>query len=238
MTTIVDALDRVARQVSLPQPSSWLTASQDEYIEIRDDFLRETVDDILDRVDLPSPIGAQYTVTGDGSETYSLPSTFRRMHRDDLAVYEKTLDRACIPVTQDGLWTHIKEIGTSGVDRYYRVTGYEGNYSISFYNEPSAANEIVVSFSTSYWMATSGGTVGTMFSDAADVLLLPRLVVEAGCVWRWRERKGFPFADKFNQYEILLARLSNDIRGRRAVHFGQRKHVRWQDLVPSFIPSS
>ena len=89
MTLIVDALDRVAREVSLTSPSSWVSTTADEYLEIRDDFLLETVEDISDRVDLPSPVSAQTTITGTGVETYSLPSTFKRMQRDDLAVYQQ-----------------------------------------------------------------------------------------------------------------------------------------------------
>ena len=238
MTLIVDVLSRAARQVSLPAPSSWVSATADEYVEIRDDFLLDTVDDLLERVDLPSPIGAQTTITGDGSETYSLPSDFVRLQRDMLAVYEKTLDRACTPVVNDGHWTHIKEIGTSGVERYFRVSGYEGNYSISFYMEPAAANEIVVSYITHNWMANSGGTAGKMFTSAEDVLLLPRRAVEAGIIWRWRERKGMPFQDKYMEYEALVARLSNDSRQRRVINFGARKMVRWQDQIPAYIPEA
>jgi hypothetical protein len=239
MTTIVDALNRIARQCSIKAPTSWVTATRDDHTEIRDDFLSEAVDDILERVDLPSPIGAQTTITGDGSETYTLPTNFKRLHRDELAVYDQTLDRPAMPITDDGMYTHIKDLGTAGIIRYYKLSGYDGNYSISFYNEPSASNTLVISYSTDYWMADSGGTAGNMFSSEDDVLLLPRRVVEAGTVWRFRERRGLPYLDKYNEYEILVQRLGNDTRSRRKVNFGgPDKNVRWQDLIPSFIPAS
>ena len=41
MGLIVDTLDRIARHCSIQKPSSWITAQADEYLEIRDDFLRE-----------------------------------------------------------------------------------------------------------------------------------------------------------------------------------------------------
>ena len=238
MTLITDVLSRAARQTSVTAPSSWLSATSDEHRELRDDFLLETVDDILERIDLPAPIGAVYNLTGDGSETYALPSQFKRLQRDRMAVYDASLDRPCIPITDDGEYTARKDVGTSGVYRYYRLTGYEGNWSISFYDEPSASITINIHYCTTYWAASSGGTAKAAFTDPDDVLLLPRRVVETGIVWRWRERKGLDFMPKMMEYEALLARLSNDRRGRRTINFGDVEPVRWQDLVPSSIPSS
>ena len=237
MALIVDSLNRVARLCSITAPSDWTTATDDNSVELRDDFLIQTVEDILERVDLPSPVGAQTTITGTGAETYSLPANFLRLQRDELAVYDAALDRPCIPIVEDGLWTYIKDVGTAGAIRYFRTSGYDGNWEISFYDEPTSAATITVSYVTKNWMANSGGTAGSAFTALTDVLLLPNRLVEAGTVWRFRERKGLPFESRYNEYEILLARMSNDRRTRRKVNMGgPDKPVRWQDLVPSFIP--
>ena len=239
MTLIIDVLSRVARQVSLSTPQSWLSAAEDEYVEIRDDFLLETVDDILERVDLPSPFGKVTTITGTGAETYALPADFKRLQRDRLAVYDDHLDRPCIPMTEDGDWTVLKDLGATGVTRFYQISGFEGDWDISFYENPSSAVEIKVHYVSRNWMANSGGTQGHEFTDAGDVLLFPRRVVEAGIVLRWRERKGLDFQSKLMEYETLLQRMSNDTRGRRVINFGEPdKSVHWTSLVPSYIPGS
>lgn len=239
MTLITKALDRIARQCSVKAPSSWVSATRDDHVSLRDDFMMETVDDVLERVDLPSPIGAQTVITGDGSETYTLPSNFKRLHRGPLSVYDNLQDRGCIPVTTDGQWTYIKDIGTAGAITYYRTSGYEGNWSISFYSEPGTSKTFTISYCTVNWMANTSGTQGSEFTDNEDVLMLPRRVIEAGTVWRFRERRGLPYQDKFNEYEMLIAQMSNDRRQRRIVGFGDdRPDVRWQDLVPAFIPPS
>lgn len=239
MTKVTEALNRIARQCGVQAPSSWVTATREDHVEIRDDFLAETISDIRDRVDLPSPIAKQTTITGTGAENYSLPSDFVRVALDELAVYDNALDRPVMPITSDGQWTYVKDIGTTGVMRYYRVKGYEGNYTIDLYDEPSSAVTITVSYMSDLWMANSSGTAGDTFTDEDDVLLLPRRLVEAGTVWRFRERRGLPYMDKYNEFEAMIARMSNDGRGRRMVNMGGRnKDVRWQDLVPSFIPPS
>lgn len=242
MTKVTEVLDRVSREVSIDTPASWVTATDTEYKEIRDDFLLETVDDILQRVDLPSPIGKQTTISGTGSESYSLPSDFKRLQRDPMSVYETTSTRrACVPVTDDGEWTFLGEIGTTGGTRFYRLQGYEGNWTISFYRNPGTGDSITVSYVSDLWMADSGGTVGSSFTDPDDVILLPRRVIEAGIVMRWRDRRGLDASGKRAEFEAELSRLSNDRRGRRIVSMGGQREATWNPYdipVPDYIPDN
>ena len=239
MTTIVEALNRIARQCSINAPSSWVSATRSDHVELRDDFLQETLVDISDRVDLPAPIAGRFALSGTGVEMYDLPADFKRLQRNENTVYDLSQDRPCVPVSRDGDWEFLKDTGTAGVVLYYRLSGYDGNWKISFFNEPSAAVDIVISYVTTNWMATDAGVLGSEFTSETDVLLMPREVVEAGAVWRYRERRGLPYMDKYTEYEAKLSRLSNDVRGRRVVSFGEPDtSVRWQDLVPAFIPPS
>lgn len=234
MATVVNVLDRIARHCSIQAPSSWITATADEYVEIRDDFLRETVDDLLDRVDWPQPIGIEYTLTGTGVATYALPADFRRLQRHPYSVYDVQLDAPGIPVSADGAWVELLDSGIAGADRFYRLKGYEGAWEIEFESAPTT--DIILSYVSNNWMATAGGVVGDMLTSEDDVLTLPARLVEVGTIWRWRERKGLPFQDKYTEFNMLLGRYLNDVRGRRVVSFGKRRHVRWQDRVPAFIP--
>lgn len=236
MALVVDVLNRIARHCSIQAPSSWITGTADEYVEIRDDFLRETVDDLLDRVDWPQPVGAQVTITGTGVASYALPANFRRLQRNPYSVYDQQLDIPCIPITTDGDWVELLDSGIAGADRYFRLAGYDGNWSIEFEAPPTS--DIIISYVTKNWMATASGTVGNMFTDATDVLILPERLVETGTVWRWRERKGLPFQDKYTEFNVLLARYLNDVRGIRSVSFKSKRPVRWQDRVPAFIPTA
>lgn len=237
MTTVAAALNRIARQCSTKAPSSWVAATRDDHVALREDFLLETIDDILERVDMPSPLGAQTTITGTGAETYDLPTNFKRLHRSELAVYDTQLDRACVPIHTDGEYTYIKDQGTAGTIRFYKVTGYDDNYQISFYDEPATGITITVSYATKNWLVSSG-TAGDTFMAEDDILLLPRRVVESGTVWRFREREGLPYEDKYAEYEMLISRLINDARGYRRINMGETDQVRWQDLVPAYIPES
>ena len=238
MTTVVDVLNRIARHCSISAPSSWVTATADEHVEIRDDFMRETVDDLLDRVDWPQPVGAQVTITGTGVATYALPAGFRRLQRNPFSVYDALLDAPGVPITTDGDWVQLLDSGVAGADRFYRLTGYEGAFSIEVEAALETGSDLTVSYVSNNWKATAGGTVGDAFTAEEDVLILPARLVEVGTIWRWRERKGLPFQDKNVEFNMLLGRYLNDIRGRRSISFTTKKTVRWQDRVPAFIPSA
>lgn len=235
---ITDVLSRIARQCGVKQPSSWVTATREDHVEIRDDFFMEAIDDIRDRVDLRTPLGTTYTLTGDGSGTYDMPENFLRLHRTDGAVYYENQDRPVYPVSTDGHWEHIEEIGASQAALYYRLGGYEGNWELEFLGDLPSGDTVRVSYNTTHWMVTSAGVPGSSFTAEDDMLLLPRRLVESGAVWRWRERRGLPYQDKYLEYENLLARFSNDNRVRRRVHMGEREYIRWQDALPLYIPES
>jgi len=218
MTLVTDALDRIARQCSVKAPS--------------------TVDDILERVDLGEPITKTTTITADGSENYALPSNFKRLTRSELAVYDDQQDRAGVPVTNSGEWTYIKDLGTAGITRFYRVKGYEGNYTIDIYRNPETGEDLSVHYVSTVWI-TNASTEKSEFTDPDDTLLLPRRLVESGTVWRFRERRGLPYEDKFAEYEMLMNRALIDSRNLRTIQFGEPdRSVKWQDLVPAFIPDS
>lgn len=241
---VTDVLDRVARSVSVDAPSSWAGAIDAEHVEIRDDFLVETAEEILDRLDLPSPIGSTYTITGDGSGSYSLPTDFSRLTRDPMAVYESTtIRRALIGVTDDNSWQYLQDIGTTGAERFYRITGFPEEYTMEIYRDPSTPITVYVNYVTDKWVGTpNAGTQTPTSSFTADTqtLLLPRRLVEAGTIARWRERYGVVSDDKRMEFESLITRYSNDSRNRRSVRFGGAADPGkpWDIPVPDYIPSS
>lgn len=240
MTLITDVLDRIARQCSRDEPDSWVTADDLEHKEIRDDFLLETVEEVLRRGDYPSPIGATYELTGDGSEAYDLPAAFVRLDRTGMAVYEDTGIRdALCPVTSSGEWEWIKDQGATGLDTFFHLSGYEGNYQINIFPALGTGKVVKISYQTGYWMRSSGGVNGTAFTDPDDILLLPRRLVEVGTVTRWRERKGLDASEKRREFEILLAEFKAEARPTRKVSMqAPRARRPWDVPVPDVIPSA
>lgn len=235
MATVAAILTAAAAECSVTAPTLWATATDPTHVEMRDVFLRQTVEDCQDRVDWPSPIGVTATITGTGVEGYALPSDFRRLMRDTYAVYERNRTRReCIPVSTDGEWEYMKELGTAGAYRFYRQRGYEGAFSLDFYRPLEVGITIVYSYVSENWIPGKA-----VFTDETDVALFPRRLLEAGIVWRFRKRRGLEYGDALAEYEMLMARYANDRRTRRVISFG---HVDgrspWDVPVPDYLPPS
>ena len=234
-TLVTDILDRAARQASVPLPSNWVTDTTQTIVEMRD-WLAETVDDILERVDLPSPITQTTTISGTGAESYSLPTDFKRLTRGPLAVYETApVRRRVWPVSDAGQWSDMDNYQAFGSQRFYRVTGYDGSHSISLLDEPSTGASFTVHYISTEWL-----TDGTSdFTATTQYTYLPRRLLESGIVWRARERKGLDFEPKRAEYEMLMARLNNDARGIRVISFGGHEpRSIWDVPLPDTIPSA
>lgn len=240
MATVADMMDEAADECSVTPPSSWAAASTLTYRDMKR-FLRQTAAEMLDRVDWPDPLTLETTIAGDGTADYDLPAAFKRLTRDQYAVYETTtVRRPCIPVTTNGHWTRLQQIGSASGDRYYRIAGTEEDgFTIEFFQTPAVGVSITVSYVTKNWFDVAG-TPGNDWTSNSATLLLPREVVQQGVVWRFKRRKGLPFADRLNEYEANLARYANDSRGIRTVDMtGEGRMKSPFDIpVPDFIPSA
>lgn len=241
MATVSEVMDDVALECAVTVPGSWIAAITTRTYRELHSILHQTVAELLDRVDWPDPITIDYTITGDGSEEYDLPSDFRRLTFDAGAVYETTTTRRnVIPVTSNSAWTHLEQWGTAGGNRYYRTAGNEADgYSMGFYRPLETGSQVIVSYVSRNWLKSSG-TATDEWTSVEDTLLLPSELVRLGCVFRFKRRKGFPYQDILNEYEGKLARLANQSRGRRAINFGgpQEPGHPMRVPVPDFIPGS
>lgn len=240
MPTVAEVMDDAARECSITPPGSWITATGLSHVELKG-FLRQTADELLDRIDWPDPIAQDQTISGDGTADYTLDAAFKRLTRDPLAVYETTgTRRACIPVHSNGVWTVLQQDGSAGGSRYYRTNGdEESGYEIEFFDTPAAGIEIKVSYISKNWLKTGGNPAST-WQTINDTLLLPRALIEMGVVWRFRRRKGLPYSDRMAEYEGKLARLANDARMIRSVDMtgGASRRSPFDIAVPDSIPSS
>lgn len=249
MATVKQAMDRAARECSVTPPDDWISTTGATYTELLD-FLDETVEELLDRIDWPSPIGATSEITGPGTvsssgnySTHSLPAAMKRIKRDDWAVWEATNTRRMgVPISTDGQWQYLDTVGSAGAWRYYRTAGDEdAGFTIDFFRALTSSETMNVNYVSKNWLRlASDSSASDTWADAADTLLLPRRLIELGVVWRFRQRKGLGYQDKYAEYEIRLSRAANDYRKVRKVTFGgggDGLHP-MRVPVPDFIPSS
>lgn len=239
MPTVSEVMDEAARRCRVsPVPNNWVTSTTITGVLFRD-FLKETIEELLDRVDWPDPITKDVTLTGTGVETYALPSDFRRLTRDQGAVYETTRTRRnAIPIPTNGMWTNLQQLGSAGGNRYYRLAGNEEDgFEISFFHDLETGATAIASYVSNNWLSIAS-VEGSEWSDTSAVLLLPANLVRRGVIWRFRQDKGLPYADRMNEYEAILARHANDKRGIRRIDMSGDASIRspFDIPIPDYIP--
>jgi hypothetical protein len=221
MPKVATVMDFCARQCSLGKRSGWIADTSATALELKD-FLAETVDEVLDRLDLPSPVTRETTITGNGTAgfSYPLPIEFKRLVRDDAAVLELTLSRRpLIPVSTNGAWTAIELQNAAGANRYYRIIGDDVNgFFVQFLRTLETGSQVKVAYVTKNWMQNVSSVAGVEWTDDEDLLVLPEVITRLGVIWRFKRKKGLPFGDLQAEYEIRMTRAINDARGLRTVN--------------------
>lgn len=213
-TTIKAAMDNAARTCRITPPSVWTSSTTPSVLELVA-LLYQTADELLERVDW-SGLTLDSTVTGTGGASYSLPSDFKRLTRDESAVFETTPNRRrLVPITTNGDWTNMLQLQAAGGYRYYRIIGED---SIEFYRPLEDTTGVVkLSYVSTKWIKDSGGTKIAAWSADTDTTLLPAKLLEMGVVWRFRRDKGLVYADRQAEFEMHLSRYANDTRGLRVI---------------------
>lgn len=240
--TVASALTAAARRCSIAPPSAWATASSTAHVELRDQFMAQVVADILDRIDPPKPIAAATTLVGSGSETYTLPSDFRRLTRSRFKIYQEGYPtKAFCAVESNGDYDAIKDQGAAGGVRYYRIYDYQGAPAIDLLLAPSVGEDTVVNYVSENWIWNGTADTDEFTDDATDYSYIPRELLVAGIVYRFREAKGLDYGDAMSEFETKLARYANRSNTTTVVgpSSGPRPNAfAWVDAVPDVIPPS
>lgn len=248
MATVASVMNKVARECSVARPSSWIGVTEDSHEDLVD-FLDDTIKELQKRVDWEEPLGADVVIEGSTNissdtdqSTHELPTNFYRINRDDLAVYERTTTRRRgLPITTSGKWTALQSVGTAGAYRYWRITGYPGNYEISFFRPLGTNDRLTIAYMTDYWVASTSGTLSNQWTSDDDILLFDDRLVQLGVRWRWLRQKGLPYDDYLSEYEAYLSREAGDNRNIRKIVIGETGdefRAPWDVPVPDFIPPS
>lgn len=211
------AMDDAAAECSLAVPTVFATNTTDSYVQLKR-YMRQTADELLGRIDWAA-LTLDATITGDGTDTYDLPSDFKRLVRrdeeHDPAVWSDDMRRAFRPVTSNGQWTVLTAMGPTP-SYGYRIVGS----TIQFTQVLAVGETATMAYVSNAWIESSG-TPTASWTDDADYTLLPPKLIELGTTWRWRRKRGLEFSSYQGDFEIQIARLSNDDRSIRKISFGE-----------------
>lgn len=116
-------------------------------------------------------------------------------------------------------WAAEKAVGISGPFSQFRIRGG----LLIFLPVPTAGQTVTGEAKTNFFCESSGGAGQSVWTADTDVGRLEENLMRLGIIWRWRQTKGFDFAEEFNTYErAVLTELGKD-GGKRILNMGDSR---------------
>jgi hypothetical protein len=97
-------------------------------------------------------------------------------------------------------WQNYKAWGISNPFPKYRIRGG----LLLLMPVPSAGDSYYFEYQSANWCASSGGTGQSSWAADTDVGLLDENLMTAGLIWRWKQAKGFDYAEDFRKYQTRV----------------------------------
>jgi hypothetical protein len=87
---------------------------------------------------------------------------------------------------------------------------------------PTGTHSYAFEYMSKYWCGPDSGSTPTLtaFAADADLVYLPELLLTMGTVWRFRQARGFDYAEDFRSYETELHRIIGRDGGKRTLNMG------------------
>lgn len=214
MDLIKDSMDDACRECGVAVPSLFATNTDDTFMQLKM-YLRQAADELLQRIDWQN-CTISYPITGAATDTYALPTDFKRATRDINTVYGNSPQRWSFrPITSNGDWTQLESWGALST-YLYRFSGTDIQFSQTI-NSPDI---ITLAYVTKNWISSGGSRVSQWLTDA-DTTYLPADLLYMGTVWRWKRKMGLDYASLMGEYETELTRYAADDRQLQTVNFGK-----------------
>ncbi len=136
---------------------------------------------------------------GDGTTAFDLPADYDRM------LTGSGVQDASAPfwgydhILSADEWVQRLNDGYTGALKGWIILGGQIQFN------PAASGTINFPYISTYWAKTAAGVPKGAFSADTDTFFLPDRLMTLGLIWRWREQKGFEYAEDMQNYETALS---------------------------------
>jgi hypothetical protein len=150
-------------------------------------------------------------LTGDGTSTdFDLPTDFDRFVTG-YPIYKDESASGPLQQVSDDQMMAMKAMITRPVLPVWRLLGD----TIEFYPALDDGDVYKLEYRTKYWITDELGTSRrARWAADTDISVMPDRLITLGCVWRFKQAKGFDYAEDFRTYRIEVAKAASVENGR------------------------
>jgi len=125
-------------------------------------------------------------------------------------------------------WQNYKAWGITNPFPKYRVRGG----LLLLMPIPAAGDSYFFEYQTSSWCTSASGTGQSSWAADTDVGLLDESLMTAGLIWRWKQNKGFDYAEDFRKYQTrVMNAIARDTES-AVLDMGRKEDGRTGIVVP------
>lgn len=208
MTTCLQIIQSVAKRVGIPSPSSVVGSSDVQVLQMLE-LANEEGQELAKRYPW-SAITQEVTFTtlaaDDQGSMDGLAPGCKFIIND--TIWNRSLRRPVFGPKTPQQWQQYKAWAIAGPWSNFRI---KDNHLLMYPN-PAAGQTCVFEYVSKYWLTDTSGVTGrSEFAADDDVVLLDDQIIKLGLIWRWKQVKGFEYAEDFNKYErAVMDAMSRD----------------------------
>jgi hypothetical protein len=158
-----------------------------------------------------------FTSTATQAQTGAVPSDLDRFIPETF--YNRTRKRQVMGPLSPQEWQAQLAITATVVYDTFRQRGND----ILMIPTPPAGDEYAYEYVSKNWCASPLGTAQAAWAADSDVALLDEELVTLGLVWRFRQAKGFDYAEAFRSYETQVAQALARDGSKRTLNFANQR---------------
>lgn len=225
--SILTIVQRAMVACGLDQPSSAL-ANTDQTVQ---QFITHSLmegESLLRDFDWKELI-VQASLTGDGTSTnFDLPSDWERWAAGQVFFKENDTSEHYRRVTQE----QFNYLTASDVLPTYPVWRMIGT-QVQFLPALPSGDVLRCEYISTHWIMNADlDTRRLSWAADTDVSLIPERLITLGIIWRFKQARGFPFADDLAIYQAELQKVKGNEAGSENINLGEPSE--WFDVFPSF----
>lgn len=145
-------------------------------------------------------------------------------------IWNRDLKRPIFGPLDPQRWQQLEALTLRGPWNEFVIRGNK----IRFIPAPAAGQSCYFEYFSKYWCEDSSGNPKAGFTADDDVTLLDEDIMTMGLIWRWKQAKGFAYAEEFATYERLVANTAGRDGSKQTLNMADTRY----DMFPGIVVPS
>lgn len=211
--SLITIIQGAADQLGLPRPTQAVSSAETQARQLV--ALAKAECESLRRRYKPEFLQTEATFTSVAASNQGAMGTlapgFSRMISE--TVWDRTQQEPMHGPLNPQQWQRLRSSVVSGP--YYRWRIQSGN--LYLIPDPPAGHSMAFEYVSKNWAEDASGVSKATFTQDTDTPKFPEHIVQLGVVWRFKQAKGFSYAEDLQEYESQLANEISLDGGARAL---------------------